>query len=378
MSGDRRILIVDDEPDQQEGFVSSLKGPALVMHPEDVDEQSVKEADLVVVDHFLDHWHPEGNVAQRPQNGRALAAVLRSLVEDEAERDHPVAFAIWSGRIEDIAGQLPPDVREHALARIHDLEWVFSKEDRFRHAPLSQQLTSLTEAVCQLPYTWNLNTEEQARAQVYQLLSIPDEQDWSGRAFPDVLECRAPLYELSTASHGLAFLRWLLHRILPYPCFLLDHRYLANMLRVSVIALRKELASRDSPLGAVLAPARYGGILHDFLGPRWWKAGVESLLWDSTNGTPHDTGALEKFLGEATEGRIHQVEGRDPVVCVTPAYEISDEIVEVDDAVRVTPDDWPAFADSAWAKLEDVQEDPGLAARVVPLDRSQLSEATDA
>ena len=50
----------------------------------------------------------------------------------------------------------------------------------------------------------------------------------------------------------------------------------------------------------------------------------------------------------------------------------SEDLAEVEDTVRVRPDDWPVFADTAYARRSDVQDDPDLLALVDPVDRLTL------
>src|SRR2546422_7082713 len=97
---------------------------------------------------------------------------------------------------------------------------------------------------------------------------------WSDQAWDDVESCHPPLHEMSERSHGLAFIRWLLHSVLPYPAFLYDTHRLAARLRVSPVTFRRTL-ERSRRLDRVLAAYRYNGIVAGFLGQRWGKAGIE-------------------------------------------------------------------------------------------------------
>ena len=83
MSPSPRILVIDDEPeDQRATFRLAPDGEAVfgVFHPEEVDHQLLQNADLVLVDYIIDTWQARSAASQiglRPVNGIALAAVLR-------------------------------------------------------------------------------------------------------------------------------------------------------------------------------------------------------------------------------------------------------------------------------------------------------------
>jgi len=42
-----------------------------------------------------------------------------------------------------------------------------------------------------------------------------------------------------------------------------------------------------------LAGFKYQGVLHDFLGDRWWRPGIEHLLWERTEAKPFDVDVFE-------------------------------------------------------------------------------------
>jgi hypothetical protein len=72
------------------------------------------------------------------------------------------------------------------------------------------------------------------------------------------------------------------------------------------------------------------------------------------------------------------VEDVSPVVCVNRDLKPQDELVSLESAVQIIPDLWPAFADSAYMTLQDIEEDPDLVAIVHPLDRERVPTTEDA
>lgn len=49
-------------------------------------------------------------------------------------------------------------------------------------------------------------------------------------------------------------------------------------------------------------------------------------------------------------------------------FNIRDELAQQSEVVEVLPDDWPVFADEAWALKADVEESPVLEAIVIRED----------
>lgn len=362
-----RVLVVDDNPGPQATFVSNLEKRGLRVDrktPGDVAKHDIESASLVLIDFALDRW-PERNAAVqlglRPKDGLALAAVLRSQI-GYGRDELPTAFALHSGKLDPLAADMPRDLREHALARIHNLEWVFQKS----RTGLTDDVVALTHAVDAMPPRWPESINE-ARRVTGQLLSLPDTPA-RAIALRDIESTHPPVHELSEASQGFTLLRWLLHRILPYPTFLLDEWHLAALLGVTVTSLR--LALESDGFDVAIEDAQYGGVLAGFGGTRWWRAGVLGWLRNLTDYKPRSVAAT----GTALKDRwplLEPLELRSPVVCVDTNFRAS-AIVDASNAARMQLDDWPAFADEPWVTLDDARDDEGLAARIILDDRYLL------
>jgi hypothetical protein len=360
------ILIIDDEDNQP--FADQLKEAglhALPLSPEDVSLKDVKDADLVLIDFKLDRW-PERQAAPftlQPRDGLALATLLRRQIHEES-RSSPTAFAIRTGQMDGLASPLPPDSRAQVLSRINNLEWIFDKQ-----TTTVEQVKELAEAVCRLPQNWPADSADAAQSQVCDLLAIRPESDCD--ALDDVLNCFPPLHSMSQWSHGLAFLRWFLHRVLPYPCFLFDKHYLAARLRIPLASLDQILESSASPF----TDAKYEGIAHTFLGPRWWSSQVERRIWEGTDGDTLNGPKIAKWLEEATGSPvIAPTSAPDdyPVVCLDEKHHELLEMHPISECVRILPDDWPPFADQAWTTVDLAKQHPSLASIVKASDRPRL------
>jgi hypothetical protein len=372
------ILFVDDNPDDVARFVESLAGraEAKAVHPQDVTIDDLKSASLVLVDSRLENW-PErdalGPIALKPVNGKALAAILRAHAES-TKATGLTAFSLLTAHIEDYSHNIAADNWEHALARSNNLEWVFRKTTDLRI--LTTQFSILAGAVTLLPQKWPLSDPEETQELLGNLLGIKEEREWSSRALHDVQRCNPPLRELSEWSHGIELLRWLLHRILPYPCFLWDPIRAASRLRITVKSF-ESLVGSEGELAKLLAECEYTGVASQFIGRRWWRAGLESLLWGITDGQPFDVTTLRRALGARTKIQIEPSAVADPIVCLDENYRALEDFCDVSSAVRLMLDDWPSYADPPWTSVSVASQHPEILAAVVEQDKEKLKNRAE-
>jgi hypothetical protein len=273
-----------------------------------------------------------------------------------------------TGKLAALASPLPPNNREHALARLNNLEWVFQKSD----AKLLPKIISLLDAVTHLPRWDSSPLEEHGIRLLLAFLGITDTDPALSAIREQVREAMPPIHEHSRWSHGLAVLRWLLHRILPYPTFLLDSYSVAARLRVSHASFLACLAS-DSDFSRRLQAWQYRGALQDFGGPRWWRAKVDLGLWEVTDGQSSDLTAIRSALRALSAGRLtDSVPSNHPVVCINSNYEPLGDFGDMSECVRIQPDDWPSFADRPWVSIELAKSEPSLRAVVIADDVERL------
>ncbi|MFE5410145.1 hypothetical protein [Microbacterium sp. NPDC056569] len=370
-----RVLFIDDEEAPERHTISNLLRAegldAQFLHPEEVIDDDVHGAELIVVDYFLTHWGERDDIAsasRSPRDGLAVIASLRSrLLPGLSGRTvgqrppRAVAFALWSANLAEATLELPQYTLPSVFARENNLEWVFRRTEVSTQDG-ARQIASLARAVRAMESPafdpdW-----------IYRLLDI-GQDDWSALARDDVLDCHPPLFDLGPRTGGLAMIRWMLHRVLPYPCFLLDERHLRARLRMDDLSNAPDLFRE-------LAPFEYGGVLSDFGGRRWWRSGVESWLFQKTGGNSGDSIAVAE-IGRALGGKADANLLR-PVVVLSPTMEPEEALVEVEVAVRVRPDDWPPFADDAFARIEDVRAHAELARIIEPADRYLVGIGSDA
>ena len=369
------VLVLDDEPETvRSGAALGWSGRVEfdVVHPANVERQHVMKADLVLVDYQLEHWHERDslrNIACQPENGLALAALLREHV-DRSPGVRPISFALHTGHLSKAQGRLTlvEANARHVVARFNNLEWVFPKTDVRRY----DQMLLLADATRRLPRAWPTESEESAvRART--LLDMDETASWFHRCWREVRECQPPIHELAGGGHGVLFVRWLLHQIMPYPCFLWDVHWVGARLHLPMHVLQRVL-TESSGLSEDLKSIRYSGILAGFLGDRWWRGALEDYVWRLCEG---DMSRLRAMLNERAGENLETVELEQPVACLGLELLPSAKLVAAGDAVNLRPDQWPAFADSAWMDIETVVENPALRAMVDPLDEYRLPDAED-
>ena len=329
----------------------------------------------MLVDFVLGHWEERDTLTApslRPMNGLALAAVLRA--QAELIRPHPVtAFALHSARLDRLSGGIPARFSEQSIARAHNLEWVFTKNETADDVErLVGRVSSLSEAVRDLPESWARDDAVRTQELVSRLLGLDEAMAWAERAWENIEGCRPPIHELSEGSQGLAFLRWLLHRVLPYPCFLWDMQHVAVRFRVTETSLL-EAVDRSERLRSALDESRYRGIAHDFLGTRFWRSAVEDFVWRVTEGRSSNPLAIRTQIEALAGSSLEAVGAVQPVICLDGNYRPLAGVIEADTAVRVQPDDWPVYADQAWTTVELARDAPMLNSIVLDEDRKRIA-----
>lgn len=371
-----KVLFIDDQADSLERTTGLALREALdasYRDPTDFTAGDLWNADVIMVDFDLAHSGAAASLeisastnvaAQAPQDGLGLIGKLRRITELNP-KGSPAAYVIFTGDAKKLPGHIELEGREHVLAAAYGVEWIFEKTDNH----LRERIGALGRAVRGLPRgDQNWQNSAQLPLAVH-LLHVPARERWRNEAKEQILSSEPPLDTTVNATQGIALLRWLLHGILPYPTFLLSIRHLAARLRVTPSSLRKVLAG-ESWLARFLAPARYTGILCDFAGDRWWRAGVESLLWSLSEGDPNPT-TLQSAL-KREEPSLKASIALQPVVALDSALRETDEQVSVDAAVEVRPEGWPSYADPAWLATDLVREYPDLRAVIVARDRDRV------
>lgn len=348
------VVFIDDHEEELKPLAELVSSAGMagckVESPEDVDEELLEHADLIIVDYTLDAWIGNVDVSQlslKPVNGVALASVLREHYRTELLRHAPpTGFALITGKPDAISTS-PGERRPHVVARLSNLEWFFEK-----HANSQQnaaQIVSLATAIHSLPSGFSKNMVE--LDQLIELLGITKGNALFERYRDAVELCRPPLHHLSKDSGGLILIRWLLHQILPHTTFLIDERNLAARLRVTIESLRLQLAENGQFLEE-LANYEYTGLLCKFDGTRWWRGGIEQWLWNITDGQSSKPRTVLESLKKVGAEKLVPTEAVRPVVTLNEHFKQEHTLTSRSDAVAIQLDDWPSYAEPAYVRRE--------------------------
>lgn len=343
------VLIVDDRSGRSTASLIDDQVTTIVRHPNDVTVTDLRKAELVLVDYVLDSWPQRDELnapSLKPQDGIALIAVLRSNLPSTGA--HPTAFALNSGNLNELGGDVSWKGREHIIAKSIDLEWVFGKGAR--DPSFGKSVRVLADAVAALPR--NCTSEKN---ELYSILKLPKRAQWRTSAIEEIDKAQPPDELRTMNTGGVAILRWLLHSVLQYPTLLIDSRYLAARMKVCPASLSEILRGKRAT--AILEPYQYKGVLADFVGRRWWRAGIEQWIYENTSQKPFETKALhalarKRFQGVAVSGLA------DPVITLGKDFLPTDDLIELSTAIEIRPEGWPLFADPAWVSREKATKEP--------------------
>jgi hypothetical protein len=361
------VLHVDDEPDFLEPWKDEVTAQGRieieVCHPQDITEESLEQVSLVLVDFKIEDWAERANapaLALRPPNGLAVLATLQEKAH-ELNPKRARAYALYTAVIQDVARELVH--QPHIVARAHNLEWIFEKNGV--ENPIGERarrVAELASAVESLPQEWPGEAAASATEALHAWLALPKDATWVEAATREVRRCRPPIHEFAEHTQGIGVVRWALHKILPYPTFLLSDAHLASRLRVSLKSLRT--VANSAEFMAFFDTALYQGQLASFLGRRWWRAGIEHAIFEATVDSPGDLSALHKALKDKIPAiEVEEAPRLFPVL--GKQFKTKDDLATEDAVVEVRPDDWPPFADEAWALRADLEDAPELKAVAV-------------
>lgn len=293
-------------------------------------------------------------------------AVFRSQVNSRVPSP---AIVLRTAKLSELSGELSSQAAQHLIAWQYDIEWVLPKTDLSSESSGILQLVEFAEAVVLLEKIWNKGISIEYL--VSDWLGL-DQLDWSEVAVDDVSETRPPVHSVARRTRGASIIRWFLHRILPYPTFLLNEQMVAIKLGVEHDWLVKEL-TKNSEFSSKLGEFRYEGAFSEFNGRRWWRAGLSNFIVQITGGKPFDPDLVRGAISSRSCTEPEFLPHSTPVLAIDPDTRQFTKVVDADQATRIVPDGWPTFADDAWAERSDMDDEPDLAELVV--DRNNLSES---
>jgi hypothetical protein len=295
-------------------------------------------------------------------DGKSLAPIVLFTNEDEAFKNEITAI----GAAIPLNGTFVD--REFQLAPALDVEWIQHKGENDAKSRIEDLAYASLDAQ-EVAGTNGISLE-----QIECLLEVPSESAWTDRAREELRGARPPVShkdeEGAKRLCGPAqFIRWMCHRALPFPGMFFSDLYAAWALGLSIDAFRSIIElNPTTPWLQDLAASEYGGPLYEFLGRRWWRAGIDHLVWtlDQESSKQQDRqNAFRVLVPHVEVGEIRSSSTH--VVTWTPTF-VESEIISIDDAVQLHPPGWPAEALDPWLSRADTEGDKVLQAMVEVAD----------
>ena len=357
------ILYVEDG---ESALPISVRDQAVQISPHQIAEHidAAETALLWVFDFYYEE--DQGVTGVFDENGLSELSKLREGISG------PRPFTVvLSGHLERMLKErgVAPIPRRHTQATALGVDWLAEKNDAEEEAVIERIAASLIETSEKL----------KSRSSLSDLLRIP-EKSWAAIAERHIRTARPPSLQKDNSNSGDALqsdairsicrdaVTWALHVLFPYPGVLISDAQAAALLEVKLVGFRRWVSDTGKEL---VDECEYKGILSGHLGRRWWRAGIEDLLWQINDDASFDKGRIAKGLSSDDFTNVSS-----PVVCHNEELVETEEIVSAEDCVRLAGFDFPSHVDPVWVKQELVLNNRRLTDLVVYDDLYRL-EASD-
>ena len=375
----KKILYVDDNPEPGRTLLKEIDCEFVAKGPNDFNTDSdistaLNGKNVVLMDYEL---HDSEDVTSVPIDGIELLERFRAEIRRHQYQGSQVPLlTIYTGKysnlIEDFgcASSAP-----HLVARQANVDWVFEKGNS---ETMGTKITGprLHAIISGFDFEFGRKVSD-SENQLFSFLELPEGLPWTDLAKEQVRETRPPIQSTINVSHCATLMRWLLQVALPiHGCFV-DLPWIATRLHLQPDKLANALQKNpDSEFFTLLDECRYKGTLANFYSEkRYWRAGVNHLIWGFSKGLSPTSTDIGKGLIKAIGSKIPFLDKRAPVLLVSPdTFQQTNQIVDMKDAVQVQPDFWPPGVDLPWVDVSEVKCDSELRAIVINEDRDRLLE----
>lgn len=381
MNEEPLIVAIDDDegevrPKKPDGFRLEVLDP--IGDRESFSKQAsslIGSACLILLDQkFRDD---PTSISLDAQDGSSFVSHLRSWSRSQNEKLAPIVMftneeSAFANEVPAVGAAVPIGGtfvgREHRLSPTLDVEWIQFKAD----AKATDKLEDLARAF--LAVRDAVGKDGISLDEISKLLLAPLDAVWAEQAREQLQNARPPVNQKGDKSaeptRGPSqVIRWLCQKALPYPGLLLSDHYAAWALGISLVSFMKVIAlEKTTPWLSELHEVEYSGPLRGFMGRRWWRAGLDQLVWlldEETAKGGSRKKALEILAPGVDFGQLLPPSSH-VVVCNEDLIEV--EVTPIGEAIQVHPPGWPAEAIEPWMRRSEIERDPVLKAMVDPND----------
>jgi hypothetical protein len=374
----KTILAIDDseqevEPNIPEGYELVAIDPKDAQLPTKLEE-AIGTACLILLDQ---KFNPDPQpLSLTASDGASFVAHLRSWSRLKDRGLPPLVLFTNEGdafanEIPSVGAPVPLKGsfvgHEFQIAPALDVEWIQHKAD----ASARHRILQLAEASIQV--NEKIGSDGASLVELETLLDLPLERVWTDTAKEGLRASRPPVSQKGDKSiepcGPSQVVRWLCHRALPFPGLLLSDLYAAWALGISLKTFKEMVTlPPETEWLRELEEAEYYGPLDNFVGRRWWKAGIDYLVWSFDQETEKITDRRQALRALAPGLPDEQLaSSSEHVVVWTPDLR-EDKIAPIDDAAQLHPPGWPAEALDPWILKEELENDAVLQAMIEVAD----------
>jgi hypothetical protein len=374
------VLSIDDDEEEVTPNVDPKQFELVVVSPEDEDLSGkllshLEKASLILLDQkFNTQPAPLSLIAP---DGASFVSHLRSWARSTDKFLPPIVLftndsEAFRHEIPAIGAALPLNGsfvgREHLLAPALDVEWIQHKAEDSTKTRI-EQLIWASVAVHQAAGNDGASLKD-----IEKLLVLPKGVKWIDRAQEEIRNARPPVNQTETGApeepRGSSYIvRWLCHRALPFPGLFLSDLYAAWAIGISLKKFRAIADCKpDTEWLLALSGAKYVGPLDEFLGRRWWRAGIDHMVYMLDSASTKQRPRKDVFSTFVPHVKIEEI--RPPsshVVTWTPGFTES-KIEPLEKSVQLRPPGWPAEALEPWVAKSDIENDEVLQAMIEAAD----------
>jgi hypothetical protein len=356
------VLLIDDKPE-----ATNLSNDIHVIPLNPLDHgfeknlvENLAGADLVLLDQNLEL---DQKLTLAVRDGASFVGTLRSWARSA---DHPLPpLVIYTNQDEAFADEVPAVGaavplngsfvgREARIAPALDVEWLINKDDDHAAAHVS----SLAQAAQKLREVAGSDARISFNEAVA-FLGLPTDVAWRNNALENIIKWTPPISEIgavaSNARGTTPVLKWLLHKVLPYPGLLVSDGYAAWSLGIELNDFQSLVGNQsEQPWVIELGQSIYRGAAHDLCQRRWWAAGIDMAGWKLRE-KGYDLNDFHAALETLAVPGLRSVPQDLVVVINADLEEVG--LASVEETQRLYPPGWPKEALDPWIRRDEVDRD---------------------